>query len=76
MIMEVRAIDFDDLTEGIPAFLTIVMMPLTFSIANGFAFGFISYAFLKLLAGRGREVHYIVWLVAIAFIANFFMRMQ
>ena len=76
MIMEVRAIDFDDLTEGIPAFLTIVMMPLTFSIANGFAFGFISYAFLKLLAGRGREVHYIVWLVANAFIANFFMRMQ
>lgn len=76
MIMEVRGIDFDDLTEGIPAFLTIVMMPLTFSIANGFAFGFISYAFLKLLAGRGREVHYIVWLVAIAFIANFFMRMQ
>ncbi len=76
MIMEVRAIDFDDLTEGIPAFLTIVMMPLTFSIANGFAFGFISYAFLKLLAGRAREVNYIVWLVAIAFIANFFMRMQ
>ena len=76
MIMEVRVIDFDDLTEGIPAFLTIVMMPLTFSIANGFAFGFISYAFLKLLAGRGREVHYIVWLVAVAFIANFVMRMH
>jgi AGZA family xanthine/uracil permease-like MFS transporter len=76
MIMEVRGIDFDDLTEGIPAFLTIVMMPLTFSIANGFAFGFISYAFLKLIAGRAKEVHYIVWLVAFAFIANFFMRMQ
>lgn len=76
MIMEVRGINFDDLTEGIPAFLTIVMMPLTFSIANGFAFGFISYAFLKLLSGRGREVHFIVWLVAFAFIANFFMRMQ
>lgn len=76
MIMEVRAIDFDDLTEGIPAFLTIVMMPLTFSIANGFAFGFISYAFLKLLAGRAKEVHYIVWLVALAFIANFFMRLH
>ncbi len=76
MIMEVRGIDFDDLTEGIPAFLTIVMMPLTFSIANGFAFGFISYAFLKLLSGRGKEVHFIVWLVAFAFIANFFMRMQ
>ena len=76
MIMEVRGIDFDDLTEGIPAFLTIVMMPLTFSIANGFAFGFISYAFLKLIAGRAKEVHYIVWLVALAFIANFFMRLH
>ena len=54
----------------------IVMMPLTFSIANGFAFGFISYAFLKLLAGRAKEVHYIVWLVALAFIANFFMRLH
>ena len=76
MIMEVRGINFDDLTEGITAFLSIVMMPITFSIANGFAFGFISYAFLKLLSGRGREVHFIVWLVAFAFIANFFMRMQ
>ena len=76
MIMEVRGINFDDLTEGIPAFLTIVMMPLTYSIANGFAFGFISYVFLKLLTGRGKEVHFIVWLVAAAFLANFYMRLH
>lgn len=76
MIMEVHSIDFNDLTEGIPAFLTIVMMPLTYSIANGFAFGFISYAFLKLLTGRRKEVHFIIWIVAAAFLANFYMRLH
>lgn len=76
MIMEVRSIDFDDLTEGIPAFLTIVMMPLTYSIANGFAFGFISYAFLKLLTRRNKEVHFIIWIVAMAFLLNFYMRLH
>ena len=67
MMADVAHVKFDDLTEGIPAFFTIIMMPLTFSIADGFAFGFISYALLKLLAGRAREVHWILWIIALAF---------
>ena len=69
MMAEVSHVKFDDLTEGVPAFFTIIMMPLTFSIADGFAFGFISYALLKLLAGRAREVHWILWIIAAAFAA-------
>ena len=57
MMAGVREIPWTDLTEAIPAFLTMVMMPLTVSITEGIAFGFISYAVLKLCTGRGGEVH-------------------
>ena len=53
MMASVREIAWDDLTEAIPAFLTMVMMPLTVSITDGIAFGFIAYAVLKLGTGRG-----------------------
>ena len=74
MMSEVGKINFKDFTDGLPAFLTIIMMPLTSSIANGFAFGFISYSFIKTLGGKAREVSIIMWLVSIAFIINLFMR--
>ena len=74
MMSEVGNIDFKDFTEALPAFLTIIMMPLTSSIANGFAFGFVSYAFLKTLAGRPREVSLIMWIVCIAFLVNLQLR--
>ncbi|MBQ1510851.1 MAG: NCS2 family permease, partial [Selenomonadaceae bacterium] len=74
MMSEVGNIDFKDFTEALPAFLTIIMMPLTSSIANGFAFGFVSYAFIKTLAGRPREVSPIMWIVCIAFIVNLQLR--
>ena len=74
MVMDVVDIDFTDPTEGIPAFLTIVMMPLTYSIASGFAFGFVAYAGLKLLAGRAREVSPIMWIISAVFLINFAMR--
>jgi adenine/guanine/hypoxanthine permease len=73
MMMEVVHIDFTDPTEGIPAFLTIIMMPLTYSIASGFAFGFVAYAALKLLSGRYREVSPVMWIVCLVFIINFIM---
>jgi AGZA family xanthine/uracil permease-like MFS transporter len=73
MMMEVVHIDFTDPTEGIPAFLTIIMMPLTYSIASGFAFGFVAYAALKLFSGRYREVSPVMWVVCIVFIINFVM---
>ena len=74
MMSEVGNIDFKDFTEALPAFLTIIMMPLTSSIANGFAFGFVSYAFLKTLAGRPKEVSPIMWIVCIAFLVNLQLR--
>lgn len=50
------------------------MMPLTSSIANGFAFGFISYALMKSAAGRAREVDKIMWCVSLAFLVNLVLR--
>ncbi|MEW9671949.1 NCS2 family permease [Ammoniphilus sp. 3BR4] len=71
MLNEIAHIRFDDYTDVIPAFLTIIMMPLTFSIAEGLAFGFISYSLLKVFTGRAKEVKWIVYLVSAAFIINF-----
>lgn len=71
MITEITNIKFDDYTNVIPVFLTIVMMPLTYSIATGLAFGFISYTALKVLTGRFKEVHWIVYFISIAFIIHF-----
>jgi AGZA family xanthine/uracil permease-like MFS transporter len=67
MMPGVRAIAWDDPTEGIPAFLTILVMPLAVSITDGIAFGFISYAFLKLVTGRAREAHWLVHVSAVLF---------
>lgn len=64
-------IEWNDVTESAPAFLCAISMPLTFSIAHGIAFGFISYAAIKLLAGRAREVPLTVWLLAAVFIGKF-----
>ena len=71
MIGSVREIDWDDLTEAIPAFLTMVLMPLTVSITEGIAFGFVAYALLKLATGRGREAHPLVYLFAGLFVARY-----
>ena len=71
MIRSVRDIEWDDFTEALPAFLTLVVMPLTFSITDGIAFGFISYALLKLVTGRAREAHWLIYLFAILFIARY-----
>jgi len=56
---------------AIPSFLTMIMIPLTFSIANGLAFGFIAYAFIKIGSGEGRRVHWLVYLLSALFIARF-----
>lgn len=71
MMREVRAIDWDDPTEAIPAFLTIIMMPLTVSITDGLSFGFISAALLKLATGRRRELHGLVYACAAALLARY-----
>jgi AGZA family xanthine/uracil permease-like MFS transporter len=71
MLKNVVSINWDDFTESIPAFLTLLMMPLTISITEGIAFGFISYALLKLVSGRGRQVHWLIYLFAVLFVARY-----
>lgn len=71
MAQEVSHIEWEDLTEAIPAGFTAIVMPLTFSIANGIAFGFISYVAIKVLAGRGRDVSAMVWVIAALFVIRF-----
>jgi len=71
MIRSVRDVDWDDFTEALPAFLTLVLMPLTFSITDGIAFGFISYALLKVATGRAREAHWLIYVFALLFIVRY-----
>ncbi|MTH51986.1 NCS2 family permease [Bacillus mangrovi] len=73
MLTELMEVDFQDLTELIPAFLALIMMPLTFSIAEGVAFGFISYTLIKLFTGRAKELHWLMYIISAAFIVNFFL---
>jgi AGZA family xanthine/uracil permease-like MFS transporter len=67
----IKDIDFADLDEGIPALLTLILMPLTFSITVGIGAGFISYVVIKLVRGRAGDIHPLMWLVAIAFAIYF-----
>ncbi|WP_417629386.1 NCS2 family permease [Paracoccus pacificus] len=71
MLRELTEVQWTDITDAAPAALTALMMPFTYSIANGLAFGFISYAALKLLTGRAREVHPATWVVAVLFVIRF-----
>jgi AGZA family xanthine/uracil permease-like MFS transporter len=72
MVSSVRHIDFEDLTELVPAFLTIVMMVFTYNIANGLTAGLALYPLLKIAAGRGREVKPGAWVLA-ALCASYFV---
>ena len=74
MMQDVVRIRFQDFTVALPAFLTILSMPLTFNIATGFGFGFISFTVLRLLTGRGREVSPVMYVVSACFAVNFVLR--
>lgn len=71
MIQGITNIDWEDITEAVPAFLTIVFMPFAYSIADGIAMGFISYALIKLLTGKAKTVPYMVWIVAVLWAFKF-----
>ncbi|MCR5536717.1 MAG: NCS2 family permease [Succinivibrio sp.] len=73
MMKNVKEIDFDEISEGVPAFLTIVMMPLSYSIGNGFGFGFVSYCLLKTLTGKVKEISWVMWVVSVMFIVSFYL---
>ncbi len=73
MMSPIKEVDFEDYTEAIPAFLTIIMMPLTYSIAEGIMFGMLSYVILKALTGKAKEVHPVTYIVGILFILKYIM---
>ncbi|NYT60874.1 NCS2 family permease [Alcaligenaceae bacterium] len=71
MLREITEIDWGEITEATPAALTAIVMPFTYSIANGLAFGFISYVVLKAITGKFREIHMATLLVAILFVIKY-----
>ncbi|HPZ28929.1 MAG TPA: NCS2 family permease, partial [Defluviitoga sp.] len=71
MLSNIVKIQWDDFTEVIPAFVAMISMPLTYSVSNGIALGFITYPILKLFTGKGKEVHWLVYLLCILFILYF-----
>lgn len=71
MVHGITGIDWDDITEAVPAFLTMTFMPFTYSIADGIAIGFISYALVKLLTGKAKAVPYMVWIISIVWAIKF-----
>ncbi|MBC7202286.1 MAG: NCS2 family permease [Pusillimonas sp.] len=71
MLREVADVQWDDATEATPAALTAIAMPFTYSIANGLAFGFISYVALKALSGRFNQIHMATLIVAILFVIKY-----
>ena len=72
LIAGVRAIRWDDAGTALPVFLTIIMIPFTFSISKGIGYGFISYVLLKLLTGKTREIHPLMAVVALLFVVDFY----
>lgn len=71
MMSPIKKIDLDDFTEAIPAFLTIIMMPIAYSIAEGIVFGMVSYAVLKLLTGKGKEVSPVIYILSVLFVLKY-----
>ena len=73
MMKCITGIEWDEYSESIPAFLTVIIMPLTSSIAHGLAIGFISYPLIKAFSGRAREVHWLVYLLAALFVLRYIL---
>ncbi len=74
MLEPIKSIDFGDFTEAIPAFFTIIMMPLCYSIAEGIVFGMLSYVLLKVLTGQFKKLSVTMIVIALLFILKFFMQ--
>jgi len=73
MISSIKSLDWSDMSEAVPAFLTIAMMPLSYSIANGIAFGLISYVLIKLFSGQKSDIHPLCAALSVLFIARYFL---
>ena len=71
MMTGMQSLEWSDMSEVVPALITIVMIPLSFSIANGIAVGFISYVAIKIIAGRTGDISFGAWFLAAIFLAKF-----
>ena len=67
----VREIPFGDFEEGFPALVALTVMPFTYSITNGIGAGFVAYSFMKLVRGKGAEVHWMMYGTSVAFLLYF-----
>lgn len=67
MLKGLKLVNWDDITESLPAFITMIVMPLTYSIANGIALGLIVYPIVKTFSGKAKDVHWFNWILAILF---------
>ena len=74
MMKAVARINWEEVSEAIPAFLTLVVMPLAVSITDGMAFGFISYSLIKLARGEGKKVHWLIYLISVLLLVRYFVR--
>ena len=74
MMTPVLSINFEDYSESIPAFFTIIMMPLTYSIADGIVFGMLAYVFIKVFTGKFKDVSLIMYILAALFILKFYLQ--
>lgn len=73
MMKSVKDIDWNDISVSVPAFLTLAMMPFTYNISYGIAFGLLSYVLIKLFTGKVKEVHITTWIITALFIAMFLL---
>ncbi len=71
MMTNITKLDWDDFTEILPAFIAMIAMPLTYSISNGIALGFIVYPIVKLFTGKGKDVHWLVYVLGVVFVFYF-----
>lgn len=71
MLGNIRDVDFSDMSNALPAFCTIVFMPFTYSIANGVAFGLITYCLMNLMTGRRREVKALTLMISFVFVVRY-----
>ena len=71
MMTVVKDIPFDDFSEAFPAFVTIIVTPLTYSISHGIGYGFVTYSLVKALTGNAKDIHWLMWLVDAFFILSF-----
>jgi adenine/guanine/hypoxanthine permease len=71
MCRSVAKVNWDDFTDSVPAFLTLIATPLTFSIATGLSMGLLSFTFLKLLTGKRKEISALIWVLSVLFLMRY-----